>query len=141
MDLGFQVTKFTGDSFSPSLFEIAPGISDYYTTQHFHWEDPDLQRILQNYIELHGNEYPELNVAMGYDMVYFLKAVLESAESLDPEHLRLAFANATEIQLAHALITIDPTTHNPKEKDVVIVRVEDDYDHFVERFRPSELVR
>jgi len=135
-DLGLDVVLLAGDSYSPAMFEICPNLHDYYTVNHFDWGDPQLAEIKQKYIDRFGEEKPELNVVMGYDMVYFVKACIENAGSTDPEALRSAIENAKDIQLTHALITIDPETHDPLDKDAVILKLTDNETHFVERYSP-----
>lgn len=138
-DLGLDVVMIAGDSFSPAMFEICPDLHQYYTVQHFSWADPALEGVLEKYREIHGDQVsPELNVAMGYDMVYFIKSCIEAAGSTDPEAIRSAIENAKDVQLLHAKITIDPETHNPLNKEAVIMLLEDGSDHFVERFVPEK---
>ena len=135
-DLGMDVVFLAGDSYSPAMFEICPNLHDYYTVNHFDWGDPALADIRAKYIERYKEESPELNVAMGYDMVYFTKACIEKAGSTDPEALRSAIENAKDIQLTHALMTIDPATQDPLDKDAVILKLSDGTATFIERYSP-----
>lgn len=135
-DLGMDVVFLAGDSYSPAMFEICPNLHDYYTVNHFDWGDPELADIRSKYIERYKEESPELNVVMGYDMIYFIKACIEKAGSTEPEALRSAIENATDIQLTHALITMDPATHDPLDKDAVILKLSDGVATFVERYSP-----
>lgn len=136
-ELGMEdVVLIAGDSYSPAMFEICPDIHDYYTVNHFDWADPALASIKSQYAERFGEENPELNVAMGYDMVYFVKACIEAAGTTEPEALRSAIENAKDIQLKHSLITMDPATHDPLDKDAVILKVSDGVCNYVERYSP-----
>jgi ABC-type branched-chain amino acid transport systems, periplasmic component len=137
-DLGLDVVFLAGDSYSPSMFEICPNLHDYYTVQHFDWADPALAEIKQKYTEATGESNPELNVAMGYDMVYFATACITSAGKTDGEALRSAVENASGIKLTHATITIDPKTHDPLDKEAVILKLQDGAATFVERYTPSK---
>ena len=138
-DLGMDVVMIAGDSYSPAMFEICPELRQYYTVQHFSWGDPSLAGILEKYHEIHGDDVnPELNVPMGYDMVYFIKECIEAAGSTDPEAIRSAIENAKDIHLTHARITMDPETHNPLNKEAVIMLLEDGTDTFVERYTPVQ---
>lgn len=136
-DLGMDVVLLAGDSYSPAMFEICPTLHEYYTVNHFDWSDPALSDIKQKYIDRFGNTSPELNVVMGYDMVYFIKACLEKAGSTDAEALRSAIENATDIKLTHSMITMDPATHNPLDKEAVILKLGDGVATFVGRFSPK----
>jgi branched-chain amino acid transport system substrate-binding protein len=120
------------------MFDISPKLHDYYTVNHFDWGDPALAGIKTKYISLYKNDKPELNVVMGYDMVYFIKDVIEKAGTIDAETLRTAIENATAIKLTHATITIDPTTHNPLDKEAVILKLSDGKATFVERYTPAK---
>ena len=134
-ELGMDnVTLIAGDSYSPAMFEICPDIHDYYTVNHFDWADPALASIKSAYTERFGNDSPELNVAMGYDMVYFIKACIEAAGTTEPEALRKAIETATDVELKHSMITIDPATHDPLDKDAVILKVHEGVCSYVERY-------
>ncbi|MCE5209523.1 MAG: ABC transporter substrate-binding protein [Chloroflexi bacterium] len=137
-DLGMDVVFLSGDSYSPTMFEISPDLHDYYTVNHFDWGDPALAEIKNKYVERYKNDKPELNVVMGYDMVYFIKDVIEKAGTTDADALRSAIENATDIELTHAVITIDPATHNPLDKDAVILKLSDGVATFVERYSPKK---
>ena len=128
----------SGDSYSPTMFEISPNLHDYYTVNHFDWGDPALADIKSKYVARYKEESPELNVVMGYDMVYFIKAVIEKAGTTEAEPLRTAIENATGVKLTHATITIDPATHDPLDKDAVILKLSDGKANFVERFSPKK---
>jgi branched-chain amino acid transport system substrate-binding protein len=137
-DLGMDPVFLSGDSYSPTMFEISPNLHDYYTVNHFDWGDPALADIKSKYIARYKNDKPELNVVMGYDMVYFIKDVIEKAGTTDAEKLRTAIENATAIKLTHATITIDPATHNPLDKEAVILKLSDGKATFVERYTPKK---
>lgn len=134
------ITMMAGDSYSPVMFEMAgdEALDNYYTVQHFHWDDPALKELKEKYVARFGEEDPELNVVMGYDAVYFIKDCIERAEELDPEKIRTAIENAKEVKLTHATITIDPETHNPLNKEAVIVSLADGKATFVEKYVPGE---
>lgn len=136
-ELGIDVPLIAGDSYSAAMFEICPDLHDYYTVNHFDWSDPALSEIRQKYVDRFKEESPELNVVMGYDCVYFLKACLESAGSTEPEAIRSAIEHASDIALTHATITIDPQTHNPLNKDAVILGLGNGETTFVGRFTPE----
>ncbi len=135
-DLGMDPVFLSGDSYSPAMFEISPNLHDYYTVNHFDWSDPALAEVKRKYVERYKEENPELNVVMGYDMVYFIKAVIEKAGTTEAEALRTAIEHATDIKLTQAVITIDPATHNPLDKDAVILKLSDGVATFVERYSP-----
>lgn len=137
-DLGLDVILLAGDSYSPAMFEICPDLHDYYTVNHFDWSDPALAELKQKYTAEYGEDSPELNVVMGYDIVYFLKACIEKAGTTDTEALRDAIENATNIALTHSNLTIDPATHDPLDKDAVILKLSDGVATFTERFTPNK---
>jgi branched-chain amino acid transport system substrate-binding protein len=136
-DLGLNVPIIAGDSFSPSMFEICPNLKQYYTVQHFSWDDPALKEIKEKYTAAFKEDKPELNAAMGYDMVYFIADCIKRANSTDGEAIRKAIETADKVKLTHATITIDPATHNPLNKEGVILLLENGKDNFVERFAPA----
>lgn len=129
-----------GDSYSPVMFEMAgkEALENYYTVQHFHWDDPELKAIKDKYFEQYGEKDPELNVVMGYDMMYFIADCIERAGELDGESIRAAIENSEDVKLTHATITIDPETHNPLNKAAVIVSLAGGKASFVERYTPGK---
>ena len=137
-DLGMNIPILAGDSYSPAMFEICPDLKQYYTVQHFSWDDPALAEIKAKYTAAYKEPNPELNAAMGYDMVYFIKDCITRANSTDGEAIRKAIETATKVKLTHATITIDPATHNPLNKEAVILLLENKKANFVERFSPAK---
>lgn len=137
-DLGMNIPMLAGDSYSPAMFEICPELKQYYTVQHFSWDDPALTEIKTKYSAAFKEENPELNAAMGYDMVYFIADCITKANATDGETIRKAIESAEKVKLTHATITIDPETHNPLNKEAVILLLENQKANFVERFSPTK---
>jgi branched-chain amino acid transport system substrate-binding protein len=140
-DLGMRdIVKIAGDSgYSISLFEMAGPELDgnYYVIQHFSWDDPDVKPIKAKYEEKF-NETPEINAAMGYDMVYFIADAIERAGKADGEAIRDAIEKSKDVKLKHASITIDPNTHDPKNKAGIILKFEGGKAVFVDKFAPQD---
>lgn len=140
-DLGMKdIPKIAGDSgYSISLFEMAGPELDgnYYVIQHFAWDDPDVKPIKEKY-EKKFNETPEVNAAMGYDMVYFIAECIKRAGGTDGEAIRQAIEDSKDVALKHASITIDENTHNPKNKAGIILKFEGNEAVFVEKFAPQD---
>lgn len=136
-DLGIDITMMAGDSYSPTMFEIFPEMNNYYTVQHFSWQDSDLKSIRNIYEKEFKEKNPELNAPMGYDMVYFIADCIKRAGKADGEAIRQAIENAKDVKLTHAAITISPENHNPVNKAGVILKLEDKQDKFVEKYSPN----
>ncbi|QUL99109.1 MAG: ABC transporter substrate-binding protein [Candidatus Fermentithermobacillus carboniphilus] len=102
-----------GDSYSRVMFEMAgkEALENYYTVQHFHWDDPALKAIKDKYFQQYGEKDPELNVVMGYDMMYFIADCIKRAGKLDGKSEE---AESREKRHRHAK---DPEDVKPKESD------------------------
>ncbi|MEW6080689.1 MAG: ABC transporter substrate-binding protein [Bacillota bacterium] len=125
-ELGMSDLVFMGgDGYSLTMLEMAgPELEGSYWTGHMTWKDPEIAPMKDRYTAKYGVEDPEYNLVMGYDIVYFLVDAIKRAGSTDGEALRNAIETAKDVQLKHAVITMDPETHNPLNKPAVIEKVE-----------------
>ncbi len=139
-ELGMDKVVFMGgDGSSVKMLEMAHDeLQNSYWVSHMFVEDPPVKAVNDKYTERFGYSPEYGNFTMGYDMVYFLKDALERAGKAEGQAVRDAMETATNVQLAHAPITIDPKTHNPLNKSAVIIRAEDMEFKLFLKFAPSE---
>lgn len=136
--LGLKVTFMGGDGAADAMLEIAgPELQDSFWVHHFSWQDPGLKELLDKYAAKYGDKNPEPNAGMGYDIVYFLVDCIKRAGKVDSVAIRDAIETAKGVQLKHAVITMDPNTHDPLNKPAVILKPEGDHLVFVERWQPG----
>ena len=63
---------------------------------------------------------------------------IEESQSLDPEKIRDALENATDVELyTDKHFTVDPATHNPLNKMVAIIGVENSQFTLVDSYYPT----
>ncbi len=139
-ELGMSEVIFMGgDGYSNTMLEMAgEELQGSYWVSHFSWEDPGLRGLLEKYTAKYGDTNPEPNAAMGYDIVYFLVDAIKRAGTTDGPALKDAIENAKEVKLQHAVITMDPKTHNPLNKLAAIHVVQGDKIRFLKNYAPQD---
>ena len=137
-DLGINLPIVGGDGYGDFMWEITGDtLNNSYWVSHVDRDDPTLAKFFADYERETGTEFKEfMNAIMAYDCVYWLKDAIERAGSLDPVKIRDALAATENLQLLHAVLTMDEF-HNPKDKDGVILEAKDGRAVFYERIRPN----
>ncbi|HHV78863.1 MAG TPA: ABC transporter substrate-binding protein [Firmicutes bacterium] len=138
-ELGIQSKFVGGDGLeSQVLIDLGgPAVEGVAYTSHYSAEDPS--PIVQNFIKKFKEKYkedPDLNAVLAYDAFYMAIDAIKRAGSADPVKIRDALENTKELELVSGRVTIDPKTHNPKDKDAVIITVKNGKFTFTERIRP-----
>lgn len=77
-----------------------------------------------------------MNGILAYDAVYFLADAVKRAGKADSEAITKALAETKNLQLHHAVITMDEF-HNPKDKDGVVLIAKDGKGRFYKKVRPE----
>ncbi|MGI5902389.1 MAG: ABC transporter substrate-binding protein [Desulfitobacteriia bacterium] len=86
---------------------------------HFAFDDPAISDFVGDYLAEY-NEPATTFSALGYDAALILIAALKKAQSTDPEKIKWALENLTDVQGVSGEITIHPSTHNPLKSVPVI---------------------
>ncbi|HCL79218.1 MAG TPA: ABC transporter substrate-binding protein, partial [Synergistaceae bacterium] len=76
------------------------------------------------------------NGVLGYDAVYLAADAIRRAGSGDPKLIRDALEATKDLKLHHATITMDPATHNPLDKDGVVLVAKDGKGQFYMKVKP-----
>lgn len=139
-ELGMDDVIFMGgDGSSVKMLEMAgPELQHSYWVSHMFLADPPVAAVNEKYTARFGESPEYSNFTIGYDMVYFLKDALERAGEATGPAVRDAMETAKDVQLAHSSITMDPETHNPLNKTVVIIRAEGMEFKMFTKFTPSD---
>jgi branched-chain amino acid transport system substrate-binding protein len=121
-ELGLNMPIVGGDGYGDFMWEVAgDALGNSYWVSHVDRYDPVLEPFFKKYQEKTGTECQEfMNAVMAYDCVYWLKDAIERAGSDDPVKIRDALAATKDLQLLHAVLTMDEF-HNPKDKDGVML--------------------
>ena len=105
---------------------------------HLARQDPLMKPFFDSYREKYDDECKEFAIAvLAYDSLYWLADAIERAGSDDPKAIRDALEATKDVKLHHATLTIDPATHNPIDKDAVVLTVKNGESIFYKRIKPE----
>lgn len=136
-ELGIDATFIGGDGLeSQVLIELAAGAAEgVYFSSHYSVDDPspEVQGFIERFKAKFNGEVPDVNSALGYDAVMMAVDAIKRAGKAEPEAVRAALEQVSGLKGVTGTLTIDPATHNPLDKTVVINTVKDGKIAFVER--------
>ena len=105
---------------------------------HLARQDPAMKPFFDAYKAKYNDDCKEFAIAvLGYDSLYWLADAIRRAGSEDPKAIRDALEATTNLQLHHATLTMDPKTHNPVDKDAVVLTIENGKSVFFKKIRPQ----
>ena len=78
-----------------------------------------------------------MNGVLGFDSVYWVLDAIARAGSDDPKAIRDALEATKDLKLHHATITMDPATHNPVDKDGVVLIAKGGKGRFFKKIKPT----
>lgn len=137
-DLGFSAQILCGDSGAHlPIIEVAGKAYDgaYYVT-FFSAADPVVSEFLARYMKEYNLSEPPSsnNVIAFYDITFWAKDVIERAGSTDGPALQKAINETSGLMLKTGPMTIDPSNHNPLNREAVLMHVENGKQVFIGRF-------
>ncbi|MBL3540107.1 MAG: ABC transporter substrate-binding protein [Aminivibrio sp.] len=138
-ELGLNEIVFVGgDGYGEFMWEIAgEAMEGSYWINHVAPEDPAMQPFFAAYKERWNDECKEfVNGVLGYDSVYWVVDAIARAGSDDPKAIRDALEATKDLKLHHATITMDPATHNPVDKDGVVLIAKEGKGQFFTKIKP-----
>jgi branched-chain amino acid transport system substrate-binding protein len=141
-ELGIAATFIGGDGLeSPTLVELG-GIAVEGCVFSSHYSSEDTTPKVRNFIQAFKakfNEEPDVNSALGYDAVYIIVDAIKRAGKADPQAIRDAMEKTKGLECVTGTITVDPQTHNPIDKTIVINEVRGGRIAFLERLDVTKL--
>jgi len=138
-ELGMDEIVFVGgDGYGEFMWEIAgDAMENSYWINHVAPEDPAMQPFFASYREKYNDECKEfVNGILAYDAMYLVADAIKRANSTDPKAIRDALEKTENLELHHAVITMDEF-HNPKDKDGVILVAKDGRGQFFKKIKPE----
>lgn len=138
-ELGMDEIVFVGgDGYGEFMWEIAgDAMEESYWINHVAPEDPAMQPFFTAYKEKYNDECKEfVNGVLAYDAIYLVADAIERAGSTDPKAIAEALAATENLELHHAVITMDEF-HNPKDKDGVVLVARDGHGQFYKKIKPE----
>ncbi|MDR1965901.1 MAG: ABC transporter substrate-binding protein [Synergistaceae bacterium] len=117
-----------GDGYGEFMNEIAgDSMKGTYYINHTSLEDPVMAPIFARYKEVYKDDCKEfVNGTMAYDATYWLVDAITRAGKAEGPAIAKALEETKGLKLNHAVLTIDPATHNPVNKAGIILKVGDD---------------
>ncbi len=138
-ELGMDEIVFVGgDGYGEFMWEIAgDAMENSYWINHVAPEDPAMQPFFASYREKYNDECKEfVNGILAYDAMYLVADAIKRANSTDPKAVRDALEKTENLELHHAVITMDEF-HNPKDKDGVVLVAKDGRGQFFKKIKPE----
>lgn len=138
-ELGMDEIVFVGgDGYGEFMWEIAgDAMEESYWINHVAPEDPAMQPFFAAYKEKYNDECKEfVNGVLAYDAIYLVADAIKRAGSTDPKAIAEALAATENLELHHAVITMDEF-HNPKDKDGVVLVARDGHGQFYKKIKPE----
>lgn len=140
--LGLDFTYlFTEGVYAPELLENAgPQIEGAYITTPMTDDDPAFADYKEAFDKRHESSGYKANIYAYYGMdgIMLLDWAVKEANSFDGEAIKAALESANNVPLFTEPFTIEVDTHNPHNKSVTILRVEDSEFKLFKVFRPEE---
>ena len=126
-ELGLDIAIIGGDGYGEFMNEIAgDAMKGTYWVNHTYLEDPGMAPIFARYKKVYKDDCKEfVNGTMAYDATYWLVDAIKRAKKADGTAIAKALESTKGLKLHHAVLTIDPKTHNPLNKAGVILKVGD----------------
>lgn len=140
MELGINLPFMGGDStHAPKLIEIAgsDALRNTYLTTLYVDDDPDPKALA--FAKKYRDEFksePNSNACFSYEAMIVLAEAIKKAGSADPAAIRTALENIKDISVPSGSFSMDPKTHNPLDKPVLVVKVKGDGFTFVDKVKP-----
>lgn len=140
-ELGMNQIFMAGDaSHAPKVIEIAgeDAVQNLYLTTLYVSDDPDPKA--QAFAKKFRDEYkqePNSNACFSYESMMILAEAIKKAGKVDPEAIRAALENIKDVSVPSGTFTMDPKTHNPLNKPVVVIKVKGQDFVYVDKVKPE----
>ena len=139
-ELGMKDIIFVGgDGYGEFMWEIAgEAMEGSYWINHVAPEDPAMANFFADYRKIYNDECKEFtNGILAYDSIYWLADAIERAGKADSTAIRDALESTVNVQLHHAVMSIDPATHNPMNKTGVVLIAKDGRGQLFTKIQPE----
>jgi branched-chain amino acid transport system substrate-binding protein len=140
--LGLKITLFAGDGvYVPELLEMAgPQLEGAYVTSGLSTDAPEFAQFNADYAKAHPGVEASVYTYYGLDALMAIEygigeAVKKGAPT--PTAVRDAIENMKDVQLFTSKVTMEPDTHNPHNKPLLILTIKDSQWQLVETFQPK----
>lgn len=113
-------------------------MQNLYLTTLYVDDDPDPAALAfaEKYRALYNSE-PNSNACFSYETVMVLAEAIKKAGKAEPQAIRDAIETIKDVPVPSGKFSMDPETHNPLNKPVVVIKVKDDGFTFVAKVTPE----
>lgn len=140
-ELGMNMVFFAGDStHAPQVIEIAgeDAVQNLYLTTLYAGDDPDPKaKAFADKYKAAYNADPNSNACFSYETLMVIAEAIKKAGKADPELIRAAIEKIKDVPVPSGTFSMDPATHNPLNKPVVVIRVVGKAFKFVAKVAPE----
>lgn len=140
-ELGLDIQFiFPDGAFDDALLEVSgANLEGAIVTTGIFADDPAYAEFAAEYHEKHPEWTANMFVLYVYDAMKLLEYGIDKVGSLDPAAIGEAIGTAQGVELfTDKNFTVDPVTHNPKNKTVSVIGVHDSKWEVVASFQPEE---
>jgi branched-chain amino acid transport system substrate-binding protein len=136
-ELGIDLPFLFADSvYAPELLDESKGtLNGCYITTGILDDDPAYETYRQEFAKAHPNVKANIYSYFGMDAIMALEAAVNKAQSLDPEKIRDAL-ETLDTKVFTSDLVVDPKTHNPVDKPITIMTIEDNKFVVYKTFKP-----
>lgn len=134
-------TFIAGDStHAPQVIDIAgeDAVKNLYLTTLYVGDDPDpAAKAFSDKYKAAYNADPNSNACFSYESMMVLAEAVKKAGKAEPEAIRVAIEGIKDVAVPSGKFTMDPKTHNPLNKPVVVIKVAGKTFTFVAKVTPE----
>ncbi len=139
-DLGLKFKFIFSDGvYDNTLIEVAgQNLNGAIMSNYLYADNPEYDEFEAAYNAKHDEYDANIFVYLAYDAVELLMYGIEKSQSLDPTKIRDAMEQATDVELyTDKHFTVDPATHNPMNKMIAIIGIENGQFTLTDTYYPS----
>lgn len=141
--LGLKITAMGGDGwFVDDLLGMAgPQLEGAYLTTGVSTEQPEFAEYNAQFEKKHGlkaNIYTYYGLDALYAIEYAIQEAVNKGVEPTPQAIRDALETMKDVQLFTSKVTMEPDTHNPHNKPLLIVCIKNSKWELIETFAPQD---
>lgn len=141
--LGLKIQVMAGDGvFVPDLLDMAgPQLEGAIVTTGVSESAPEFASFNADYEAKHSvkaNVYTYYGLDALYMIEYAIRESVKNGGEPTPQSVRDAIENMKDVQLFTSVVTMEPDTHNPHNKPLLIMKIEGSAWKLLETFKPQE---
>ena len=140
-ELGWTPVLMGGDGFSMAMYEIAgETMNNSYWTSNMDLDDKNVQQLMKKYEKKYkAKVFEYTSVTMAYDIIRTVADAIKRAGQDEGTAIKDALEKTKNLKLTHFTLTMDPKTHNPLAKPLVVQQFRNGKIHYLETWAASDV--